>query len=122
MAKLTKENYERLVSILASHNASDDLARSMADYFEEDNPLFKRDLFMKRFLLKREVSQKIAETHNHINSMHSQVVKCYKCQKVLDTKKVNYVLSNDQPCCCECGKQDVTPQDYRTIYFRGRGS
>ena len=76
MSKLTKENYERLVSILASHNASDDLARSMADYFEEDNPLFKRDLFMKRFLLKREVSQKIAETH----------------------------------------------KDYRTIYFRGRGS
>jgi len=128
MSKLTKENYERFVSILANHNASDDLAEAMADYFEEDNPAFKRELFLRKFFLSREVSQQLAKAHNHLSSMHSIAVKCFKCDKPLDVVKINYVMLDDKEACYPCALKDAKDKlesahkDYRTVYFRGRGS
>ena len=51
MSQLSKENYETVVSILADHNASDELAGALANYFEQDNPLVIRELFLKKFFL-----------------------------------------------------------------------
>ena len=67
MSQLSKENYEAMVSILADHNASDELAGALANYFEKDNPLFKRELFLRKFFLKREVSQQLDKAHKHLN-------------------------------------------------------
>tara|TARA_R100000278_G_scaffold103666_2_gene80055 strand:+ start:144 stop:551 length:408 start_codon:yes stop_codon:yes gene_type:complete len=135
MSKLSKENYEAMVSILADHNASDELVGALANYFEQDNPLFKRDVFLKTFFLKREVSQQLTKAHKHLNSMHSLAVKCFKCSKPLDVIKINYVMIDEREACYPCALKDAKEKfnnakkiltsahkDYRTVYFKGRGS
>ena len=128
MSQLSKENYETMVSILADHNASDELAGALANYFEQDNPLFKRELFLKKFFLKREVSQQLDKAHKHLNSMHSLAVKCFKCSKPLDVVKINYVMLDDREACYPCALKDAKEKltsahkDYRTVYFKGRGA
>ena len=59
-----------MVSILADHNASDELVGALANYFEQDNPLFKRDVFLKTFFLKREVSQQLTKAHKDYRTVY----------------------------------------------------
>ena len=66
MSKLTRENYERFVSILANHNASDELAKAVSDYFKEDNDKFNADKFIKEFLSQVEVHRKLHKVHNKL--------------------------------------------------------
>ena len=80
----------------------DTLKRYNKFYFEKDNPLFKRELFLKKFFLKREVSQQLDKAHKHLNSMHSLAVKCFKCSKPLDVVKINYVMLDDREACYPC--------------------
>jgi predicted SprT family Zn-dependent metalloprotease len=123
MSKLSRENYERFVSILANHCATDELARAVADYFKEDNDKFDADKFIKAFLSQVSVHRKLHKVHNKLKQYKNYVdeVKCTKCRKTLDTVKRNYTTSNGLPYCTKCAKELIAI-DYRTQYFRGRGS
>ncbi len=46
-AGLTKKHFIKIAGILKSNNASDDLINDMADYFQELNPNFDYDRFVK---------------------------------------------------------------------------
>ena len=75
MSKLTRENYERFVSILANHNASDELAKAVSDYFKEDNDKFDANKFIKRFLSQVEVHRKLHKVHNKLKQYKNYVGK-----------------------------------------------
>ena len=75
MSKLSRENYERFVSILANHNASDELAKAVSDYFKEDNDKFNADKFIKEFLSQVEVHRKLHKVHNKLKQYKNYVGK-----------------------------------------------
>ena len=46
-AGLSKKHFNKIASILKSNNASDQLIEDFANYFQELNPNFNRDMFIK---------------------------------------------------------------------------